>query len=187
MLRGLEQPIPSRRGATIAGSDDWSCRRMLRTRLGVFLEVPRPASAALPTPLGLAPLASGKDQRDCARLDAIPVEHPQQARVSMSNHDQTKVRRTQASRGHAGRDAQPTRARRPASPAACCGQHTRRRAARRAQSVTKLSRTVTGLRKIRNGGCVSSWPSAGTRRERRYVLAMSSAQHPPTRPGGPSS
>ena len=44
------------------------------------------------------------------------------------------------------------RARRPATPAACCGQHTSRRALVGAQSVTKVSRTVAGLRKIRNGG-----------------------------------
>jgi hypothetical protein len=72
-------------------------------------------------PLGLALLASRKRSAGLARLDAIPGQHPQQARISMSNHDQTKVRRTQAGRGHPGRD------RLRISRAACCGQYTRRR------------------------------------------------------------
>jgi len=68
----------------------------------------------------------------------------------MSNHDQTKARHTQAGRGQAGRDVVA-----PASPAASEPSRllratSKRRAARRTQSVTKVSRIVMGLRKIRN-------------------------------------
>ena len=105
VLRGLEQPVPSGRGAAIPDQTNWSCRRMLRTRLGVFLEVLDRRRARVRHRSAWRRSRAGRDERDPGALDAIPVEHPQQARVSMSNHDQTKVRRTQAGRGHAGRDA----------------------------------------------------------------------------------
>ena len=117
--------------------------------------------AALPTPLGLAPLASGKRSAGRPRLDAIPGEHPQQARVSMSNHDQTKVRRTQAGRGHAGRDAAH------ASPAASKPSRLLRATHQAPRAATRpvCDETVTdraGSAQNQKRRCVSSWPSAGT-------------------------
>ena len=169
MLRGLEQPVPSGRRRRDAGSDDWSCRRMLRTRLGVFLEVPDRRRGGC-GPLGLAPLASGKRSAGRPRLDAIPVEHPQQARVSMSNHDQTKVRRTQAGRGHAGRDATAH-----ASPAASKPSRLLRATHQAPRGATRpaCDETVTdrgGCAQNQKRRCVRSWRSAGTCRERGYVL-----------------
>jgi hypothetical protein len=104
----------------------------------------------------------------------------------MSNHDQTKVRRTQASRGHAGRDAAH------ASPAASKPSRLLRVQRRAPRGVKRPVRDeiVTdraGTAQNQTRRCVSSWPSAGSCRERRYVLAMTSAEHSPTPPGGLSS
>ena len=69
----------------------------------------------------------------------------------MSNHDQTKVPTTQAGRGHAeGATAHAS----PATIKPCRLLRAIHQAPRagRAQSVSKLSRTVAGLRKIRNRG-----------------------------------
>ena len=60
--------------------------------------------AALRRPLDAAVPAHAKAAGP-ARLDAVPVEHPQQARPSMSNHDPRQDRRPQAGRGRVGWDA----------------------------------------------------------------------------------
>ena len=86
----------------------------------------------------------------------------------MSNHDQTKVRRTQAGRGHAeGATAH-------ASPATSKPSRLLRATHQAPRGATRpvCDETVTdgdGSAQIQKRRCVSSWRSAGTCRERRYV------------------
>jgi hypothetical protein len=113
---------------------------------------------------------------------------PQQARASMSNHDETRktdvLRSAEAMRGAT---RAPTRARRRARPRRMLRGEQHRGTFDRIRPVCDESVTAcVGFVQIQQRCRVTSWRGAWARGEREYVVAVDSREYPPTLPCGGS-